>query len=129
LFGPRVIPFLKSALSEALTELKNIEASSERSYYRSGNATEAPERAITCLVTAMGIISVPSTVPDIVQTLPRTDAFEALAKIGNKQALDAVVPLIPAWFAKNVRSGGYDEDDREAEMQEVAKTDGFLRKI
>jgi DNA-binding HxlR family transcriptional regulator/HEAT repeat protein len=127
MFGPKAVTPLKSALHEAISELKDKEGSSSRSYYSGGDDREAPERAVTGLVTALGIISSASTVPDIVQTLPRTEAFEALAKIGNKQALDAVVSSIPTWFKNNAAKLGYDPDRYEAHKAE--KLDNFLRKI
>lgn len=123
LFGPKAVPFLKSALSEALDELKSSEASERRpTYYDSDDKFESVERAVTGLTRALGIISVPGTVTEIAQALPRTEAFEALAKIGNKQALDLIVSSIHNWFAKNV-GGRYHEEE------EATRADNFLRKI
>ena len=137
LFGPKVVPFLTSALSTALLDLKTAEESRVTSYYDEESKLDAPERAITSIVTVLGIISVSSTVPDIITTLPRTEAFEALAKIGNKPALDAVVSLIPAWFTKYVsadldkyaRENFYDEEKRESQLSKIEEVDSFLRKI
>ncbi len=138
LFGPKVIPFLTSALLEALAESKSLEGKNSHSYYNGNeNLADAPERAVTGLVVVLGIIGVPSVVPDIASTLPRTEAFEALAKIGNKQALDAVVSQIPSWFDKNIHykkygamGGHYGEKDEDySDVVSVAKVEGFLTKI
>jgi len=107
LFGPRAIPYLRSALSEAFSELDN---------------SEATEDAISGLIKVLGIISVPATVPVVVKALPRPEAFEALAKIGNKQALDAVISSIPKWYSKYVDL--YYSSERKPE-----DVDDFLRKI
>ena len=58
LFGIKVVPLLRSALSEALAELKSLESKNEgRSFlYNNESAAEAPERAVTSLVVALGII-------------------------------------------------------------------------
>jgi HEAT repeat protein len=128
IFGPKAVPFLKSALSEAIAELNSLKASDEQSRWHSGgDASDAAERAVVGLTRALGIISVPGTVTEIAQALPRTEAFEALAKIGNKQALDIIVSSIHGWFAKNVEGRYYEE--REEELKETARVDNFLRKI
>lgn len=128
LFGLRVIPYLKSALSEAFSELDDPEAIKERSniHYRlrGHNSTEVTERAIAGLVRVLGIISVPVTVPDIVKALPRPEAFEALAKIGNKQALDAVISSMPQWFNEYADKPHYD-----ANHWEPKDVDDFLRNV
>lgn len=125
LLGPKAVPFVKSALSEALAELNSPEAIKKRStYYDNDDPSEPIERAVVGLTRVLGIISVPGTVTDIAQALPRTEAFEALAKIGNKQALDAVVSSIHNWFAKNVKV-----EDSEEEVKESDRVDNFLRKI
>jgi HEAT repeat protein/DNA-binding HxlR family transcriptional regulator len=128
LFGPRAVPFLKSALSEAIAELNSLEESEGQSRWYSGSdASDAAERAVVGLTRALGIISVPGTATEIAQALPRTEALEALAKIGNKQALDVIVSSIHGWFAKNVEGGHYREE--EEELKETTKVDNFLRKI
>jgi DNA-binding HxlR family transcriptional regulator len=129
LFGPKAIPYLKSALSEALLELNDPEIIKERQSYnyrfRHDNTQEATERAIDGLTKILGIISVPATVPDIVKALPRSEAFEALAKIGNNQALDAIIASMPTWFEKYVDNRQrYDTNGWELE-----DVDDFLRKL
>jgi len=127
LFGPRAIPYLKSALSEAFSELSDPEAIKERSnyYYRlkGHNTIEVTERAIAGLIKVLGIIGVPVTVPDVVKALPRPEAFEALAKIGNKQALDAVISSMPKWYNEYVDKSHYDTNRWKTE-----DVDDFLRK-
>jgi len=113
LFGPRAIPYLRSALSEAFSEPSNPELN---------NMIDYTEDAISGLINILGIISVPATVPDIVKALPRPEAFEALAKIGNKQALDAVISSMPKWYSKYVDL--YYSSERKPE-----DVDDFLRKI
>ena len=114
LFGSKAVPNLKSALLEAFAELN-----SEGKW----GHIDAPERAINCLVMALGIISVPNSVSDIAQALPRVAAFKALAKIGNKQALDAIVPAIPAWYTK----GEYEEHYWQRKDTDEVELDTFLR--
>lgn len=115
LFGSKAVPHLKSALSEALAELER-----EGEW---GQNKDAPERAINCLVMVLGIISVPNSVSDIAQALPRVAAFKALAKIGNKQALDAIIPAIPAWYTK----GEYEEHYWQRKDTDETDIDNFLR--
>jgi len=118
--GPKAVPFVKSALSEALAELARS----------NGSYTSDPDRAVVGLTRVLGIMSFPGTVTDIAQALPRTEAFEALAKIGNKQALAVVVSSIHKWPAINERErirggwGAYDINENNTE-----DIDNFLRKI
>ena len=60
MLGPKAVPFLTSALHQAIIEKEKSEKNDTlRSYdYDSNDATEASERAITGLVTALGITSV-----------------------------------------------------------------------
>jgi DNA-binding HxlR family transcriptional regulator len=128
LLGPKAVPFVKSALSKALAELAHGEGGYLDTY------TEIkyndPERAVVGLTRVLGIMSIPSTVTDIAQALPRTEAFEALAKIGNKQALAVVVSSIHNWPAIKERlssRGGWSQFDLTEENTE--EIDNFLRKI
>jgi HEAT repeat protein len=74
-------------------------------------------------VDVLGIISVPNSVPDIAQALPRVRAFKALAKIGNKQALDAIVPALHAWYLK----GEYDQHYWQNKDTDDVEIDSFIR--
>lgn len=91
LFGPKAIPYLTSALSRAF-----VETSSSR-YERSN-----PEEAINGIVRVLGIIGDSVPISDIANALPRPEAVEALAKIGNNKALEAVIAGMPKWYDKYV---------------------------
>jgi DNA-binding HxlR family transcriptional regulator len=123
LFGPKVVPLLRLALKEAI---KDQEEAENRGHYEYGSSPrEAAERAVGCLTTIFGIISVPGTVPDIAQVLPRAEAFKALAKIGNKEALDAIIMKLPAWYSKQ-NYKRYDwRYDWESKVE--AEIDTFMR--
>jgi len=106
LFGPRAIPYLTSALSHALTE-----ASSS-----SWNMRSSPEEAVRSIVRILGIIGEPVSISDITNALPRPEAVEALAKVGDDRALEAVIGRMPEWYRK---AGGLDHLD----------VDDFVRKV
>jgi HEAT repeat protein len=109
---------LTSALSHALTETETIS---------SRDIGSDPERAIDGIVRVLGIIGDPAHVSDIANTLPRSEAVEALAKIGNSKALEAVIAGIPKWYDKyfiELREGS--SMWRERELEPV---DDFVRKI
>jgi HEAT repeat protein len=116
LFGPKAIPYLTSALSRAF-----VETSSSR-YERSN-----PEEAINGIVRVLGIIGDSVPISDIANALPRPEAVEALAKIGNNKALEAVIAGMPKW---------YDEYDEYVKLREYGSAgcelepiDDFVRKI
>ena len=96
-------------------------------YGISGNPDLEPsERAISSLVHVLGIINSPSTADDIAKALPRTEAFEALGKIGTRQALDFVIPQLNRWYAQNLRD--YDPSEHQEEIaQQEAKEKAFER--
>jgi len=86
LLGPKVVPYLTSALEEALEESELSES-----------ATESPpgaERAIHGVCSALGIIRDADSVIDLAAALPRKEAVEALAKIGGDRALDLIIDTI-----------------------------------
>jgi DNA-binding HxlR family transcriptional regulator len=124
LLGPKAISFVRSALSEALAELRE----GSRGDYGSN-----PERAVVGLTRVLGIMSVPGTVDAIAQALPVPEAFEALAKIGNKHALEVIISSMNDCSLSSIRNrlehreydtwvGKYEEEKREEE-------NSFLRKI
>jgi HEAT repeat protein len=117
LFGSKAISYLTSALSHAFEEPK--ESPKRDSVYDYDiDSKEGPERAITGIVKTLGIISAPSTIPDIMKALPQPEAFEALAKIANKQALDAIISSMPKWYNEYVDTSHYSTDrwkDSDAE--------------
>jgi HEAT repeat protein/DNA-binding HxlR family transcriptional regulator len=117
LLGPKAIPFVRSALSEALAESQRGEYSSD------------PERAVIGLTRVLGIMGVPGTVTDIAQALPRNEAFEGLAKIGNKQALDVIVSSIHRWPAIRKIEDYEQGKSWPLSEKETEEIDNFLRKI
>ncbi|MBT0158948.1 hypothetical protein G4O51_03070 [Candidatus Bathyarchaeota archaeon A05DMB-2] len=127
--GQRVIPYLTSALSTAIKEAENQE---KNNYYYDSSRKRGPENAIRSIVKALGIISVPSTVDDVSKALPRTEAFDALAKIGNKQALDAIVQSISKWYFKNIDtyySDPYGHPLTHEDDEKATQVDEFARNI
>ena len=50
-----------------------------------------------------------------------------MSKIGNKQALDAVISLIPTWFYNNAKKLGYEPEGYK--VSDAEKLDNFFRKI
>ena len=116
LFGPKAIPYLTSALSRAFVETSSLR------YERSN-----PEEAINGIVRVLGIIGDSVPISDIANALPRPEAVEALAKIGNNKALEAVIAGMPKWYDK------YDEYVKLREYGsagcELEPIDDFVRKI
>ena len=86
LLGPKVVPYLTSALEEALDE-------SDLS--RSGHQSiSSAERRIAGICSSLGIIGASDSVVDLAAALPRKEAVEALAKIGGERALDLIMETI-----------------------------------
>lgn len=86
LFGPKVVPYLTSALEEALDECDLRRTSRE--------SVSNVERGIAGICHTLGIIGDSDSVVDLAAALPRRDAIEALAKIGGERALDLVMSTI-----------------------------------
>jgi len=118
LFGSKALPYLTSALSHAFEELNEPIKKDEWGDVRTSH--EGPELAITGIVKTLGIISAPSTAPDIIKALPRLEAFEALAKIANKQALEAIISAMPTWYSKNVDTYPTYNSDYDRRVSEQA---------
>jgi DNA-binding HxlR family transcriptional regulator len=97
LFGPKAVPYLASALSHALDEISNPQYSN---YDINSRIETNAEEAVSGIVRVLGIIGAPASVSDVVKALPRLEAFEALAKIGNKKSLLAVLSAMPKWFSE-----------------------------
>ena len=117
LFGPKAIPYLTSALSRAL-----VETSSET--YEGSN----PEEAINGIVRVLAIIRDSVPISDIANALPRPEAVEALAKIGNNKALEAVIAGMPKWYDEYARARKLREDYGSAGCK-LKPIDDFVRKI
>ena len=86
LLGPKVVPYLATALEKALEEVD-----SGRGAYSSKSD---PERGIEGICRTLGIIKDSSTVLDLAEAMPRREAVEALAKIGGERALELVIGTI-----------------------------------
>lgn len=125
LFGPKAIPYLTSALSRAFVETSSSE-------YEGSN----PEEAINGIVRVLGIIGDSAPISDIANALPRPEAVEALAKIGNNKALEAVIAGMPKWYDEYGEYDEYDEYPRARKLREYGNAgcelepiDNFVRKI
>jgi HEAT repeat protein len=86
LLGPKVVPYLASALEDALDEsdLRQLEHES----------VSAAERGIAGICGALGIIRDSDSVMDLASALPRKEAVEALSKIGGDRALDLIMDTV-----------------------------------
>lgn len=118
LFGPKAIPYLTSALSRAF-----VETSSSR-YERSN-----PEEAINGIVRVLGIIGDSVPISDIANALPRPEAVEALAKIGNNKALEAVIAGMPKWYDEYVKMRAHARPTDRLSVCKLKPIDDFVRKI
>ena len=101
-FGPRAVPYLKAALSEALEEASEPRKS-QRSYsvYESGSKALDPESAITGVCTVLGMIGDQRAFPELKEALPRLEAVLALAKLRSGESLTAITDSIPKWFSQS----------------------------
>jgi hypothetical protein len=86
LLGPKVVPYLTSALEDALDESDLRQTS--------GESNAGAEREIAGICSAMGIIRDSEAVVDLATALPRREAVEALAKIGGERALDLIMDAV-----------------------------------
>lgn len=86
LLGAKVVPYLTSALEDALDDSDLRQVSHE--------STSQPERAIAGICTALGIIRDSDSVMDLAAALPRKEAVEAIAKIGGERALDLIMDTL-----------------------------------
>ncbi|HKT21410.1 MAG TPA: hypothetical protein VJR06_02125, partial [Nitrososphaerales archaeon] len=85
MLGPRVVPYLTSALEDALDESDVRQVSRQ--------STGSIEREIAGICNALGVIRDSETIVDLGAALPRNEAVEALAKIGGERALDLVMEV------------------------------------
>ena len=86
LLGPRVVPYLTSALEDALDESDLRQSAHE--------SMSSAERGVAGICSALGIIRDSDAVIDLATALPRKEAVEALAKIGGERALDLIMDTI-----------------------------------
>ena len=86
LLGPKVVPYLTTALENALDE-----GDLRQSAHKSMSSTE---RGIAGICSAMGIIRDSDSVVGLAAALPRKEAVEALAKIGGERALDLIMDTV-----------------------------------
>lgn len=86
LLGPKAVPYLISALEDALDESDTRQSAHER--------VAGPERAIAGICSALGIIRDADAVMDLAAALPRKDAVEALSRIGGERALNLIMDTI-----------------------------------
>jgi len=83
LLGPKVVPYLISALEDSLDESDLRQSAHE--------SMSSAERAIAGICSALGIIRDSDAVIDLATALPRKEAVEALAKIGGERALNLII--------------------------------------
>lgn len=83
LLGPKVVPYLTSALEDALDE-SDLRQSAHQSM-------SGPERGVAGICSALGIIRDSDAVVDLAAALPRKEAVEALSRIGGERALDLIM--------------------------------------
>jgi HEAT repeat protein len=86
LLGPKAVPYLTSALEDALDESDFRELAHE--------STSSAERRIAGICSALGIIRDSDAVVDLAAALPRKEAVEALAKMGGERALGLIMDTI-----------------------------------
>ena len=86
LLGPKAVPYLTSALEDALDE-SDLRQSAHKS-------TSSAERGVAGICSALGIIRDSDAVVDLAAALPRKEAVEALARIGGERALDLIMDTI-----------------------------------
>lgn len=86
LLGPRAVPYLTSALEDALEESDLRQSAHE--------SMSGAERAIAGICGALGIIRDFQAVIDLAEALPRKEAVEALSKIGGDRALNLIMDTI-----------------------------------
>jgi len=86
LMGPKAVPYLSSALEEALDESDRHQSAHE--------SMSGAERAIAGICSALGIIRDSDAVVNLAAALPRKEAVEALAKIGGERALELIMDMI-----------------------------------
>ena len=86
LMGPKAVPYLSSALEEALDE-SDIKQSAHESM-------SGAERAIAGICSALGIIRDSDAVVNLAAALPRKEAVEALAKIGGDRSLELIMEMV-----------------------------------
>jgi HEAT repeat protein len=86
LMGPKAVPYLISALEDALDE-SDLRQSAHR-------PMSGAEREIAGICTALGIIRDGDAVIDLAAALPRREAVEALSRIGGERALNLIMDTI-----------------------------------
>jgi HEAT repeat protein len=86
LLGPKVVPYLTSALEDALDE-SDMRQSAHQS-------TSGAERGIAGICSALGIIRDFDAIVDLAAALPRKEAVEALAKLGGERALEMIIETV-----------------------------------
>jgi HEAT repeat protein len=100
LLGPKAVPYLISALEDALDESDLRQSAHER--------VSGPERQIAGICGALGIIRDSDAVMDLAAALPRREAVEALSRIGGERALNLLMDTIEG--GRSWPSGGVDAD-------------------
>ncbi|HEV2390703.1 MAG TPA: hypothetical protein VGS04_08270 [Nitrososphaerales archaeon] len=88
LLGPKVVPYLSTALEDALDE-SDLQQSAHQLKSKSG-----AERGIAGICSALGIIRDSDSVVNLAAALPRKEAVEALAKIGGERSLELIMDMI-----------------------------------
>ena len=84
--GPKAVPYLGSALEDALDESDARQSAHE--------SMSSAERGIAGVCSALGIIRDSDAVMTLAAALPRKEAVEALAKIGGERALELIMDMI-----------------------------------
>jgi hypothetical protein len=99
LLGPKVVPYLSSALEDALDE-SDMRQSAHQSM-------SGAERGVAGICSALGIIRDSDAVVDLGAALPRKEAVEALARIGGERALDLIMESIENKAGPGAHTGSH----------------------
>lgn len=86
MLGPKVVPYLSSALEGALDE-SDLQQSAHQSM-------SGAERGIAGICSALGIIRDSDAIVNLAAALPRKEAVEALAKIGGERSLELIMDMM-----------------------------------
>ncbi len=123
LIGKPAVPLLLSALQNSHAEIEDLNKERKERYgsdsYEAGRRRPELERITKGIIKTLGIIGDSSTVSVLAQELPDPSAIEALSKISNEEALNAIINCIPKlklWhdgYTPVEKDGDLFEDDQE----------------
>ncbi len=101
--GGPAVAYLGSLLTENIRRLQNLPVPYAAEVSPRGSVIEG-------LIKVLGAIADPIAVPYLAKALPSLDAVEALAKIGDREALSLVIQALPRWYAQSRKRSGGDND-------------------